>query len=190
MRREGQGTRATDFIHLALQCELPELLEWQGQQEVDATTDGQQRVIERPLPFRLGADGLGGVRHSPVGDDRLPGEHRARLPGPIADGDHEVPRLAHHAVQALGGMPRVGVLVGFERCDGQGIHLGRRLRTSTLRHKPSAPFPIQDGLGDLTPRAVSGADKEQAQWAIGGQGRHRAVLGWGGTRVERAVLRK
>ena len=147
----------TDRVDLGFQDQPIELLDRQGQQQVDAAADQRKGIHEGGL--------LGGVvtfrgdrvRHPPMREDRLTGEHRARLFRAVADGDHEVPRLPIQPGEAARrvAMPFDPALP--ESLDGVGIHASGGAGPGALGAKPPPALLVQDSLGYLASSRVAGA---------------------------------
>src|SRR5687768_15918500 len=100
-----------------------ELLDRQREEEVDSPAELDCGLAERPHAVVARAGGLGGVRHPPVREYGVAGEYRARLLRPVADRDHEIPRLIDHIVHALRAMVRPVDSMVAEDFDGERVDL-------------------------------------------------------------------
>src|SRR2546426_757350 len=97
------SSRFADRSQPGFEREPLELLERERQQQIDPPADQNERIPEGRALGHGVARSLGGVRHAPMGQDRLAGEDRARLLGAVAHRDHEVPRLPLQPVDTARG---------------------------------------------------------------------------------------
>src|SRR5687767_13048042 len=78
-----------------------ELLDGEGEEEVDAPAKLRDRSPERSKPLGARPGDGGGIRQSPVREHGLTRKPGARLLRPVADRDDDVPPLADHVVDRL-----------------------------------------------------------------------------------------
>ena len=148
---------------LALEREPLQFAERQRQQEVDAPSEHHERVIKGAAFDIIGSLGLCGVFHPPVGENGLAGKVGTGLLGPVAHGDHDVPRLAFETVHPTRGMPGPRDVMAFQRLDRQRIDCCRWVRASALSVESLGRSEIQIRLGHLAPGRIPRAEEQHAK---------------------------
>jgi hypothetical protein len=169
----------------ALKLASLQFVEWQRQQEVDASSQRHESVIKgTPLGLK-GSRGTGGVFHPPVRENGLAGEKGARLLGPVAHGDHDVPRLAFEAVHPTRGMPSPRDVMAFQRLDRQRMDRRRWVGPSALSAESPGLRAVQICRGHLAPGRVPCAQKQHAKCPRAGVQRFggHARVQFGGSRI-------
>lgn len=106
-----------------LQRQPRQLLNGEGEEQVEAPTDDEKRVVERPTYLLLGALDGRRIGHAPMRDHGLPREDGTRLSGAVADGDHEVPVLFEQPVHTSGTSARPDEPVSLQCFDGMAVHM-------------------------------------------------------------------
>ena len=131
---------------------MVELGEGELEEQIDATTQ-QDKCIPERLPLRgLVPRDLGGIRHPPMGHDRLAGEDRAGFLRSIAHGDHKIPRLTLEPVDAARRMAGPRNAAFAQGLDRVGIDLRGRSRAGARRLEPPLCLPINNASAIVSAR--------------------------------------